>query len=78
MTTATFHHNGFSARTAVPSVARRRPSELGPLARLWDAVSKASRRREEAEIAHYIQLRGGKMTDTLERDIERRFMFSRF
>ena len=73
MATATFPPTGFG-RPVVPRSGGRRPSVL---ARLWAALSN-DRRHEEAEIATYIEGRGGKITDALERDIERRFMFGRF
>lgn len=78
MSTATLHHDRLSTRPAVPRIAQNRSSARGLLARLWNGVSKANRRREEAEISRYIQLHGGKVTDSLERDIERRFIFGRF
>ncbi|HEX8665899.1 MAG TPA: hypothetical protein VF744_17940 [Beijerinckiaceae bacterium] len=72
MATATLHHIGFSPRAAAltdrPSVLRR----------LWAALSRSGRHGEEAEIAEYIEMRGGRITDALERDIERRFMSGRF
>jgi hypothetical protein len=80
MATATLSHTGSSPRTVAPRTDR--PSAFG---RLWAALSKSrpksrskSRRREEAEIAGYIETRGGRITDALERDIERRFLFGRF
>ena len=78
MATATFSHAGFSTRTVVPRISRDRSSASGVLGRLWAALSGARRRGEEAEIADYIVMRGGRITDALERDIERRFMFGRF
>ena len=73
MATATFPRTGFSVPPVVPRIDR--PSALG---RLWAALSGSNRRGEEAEIADYITMRGGRITDALERDIERRFMFGRF
>ena len=70
MATATLHHIGLSPRIA----PRTEPSWLR---RLWAALS-GSRRSEEAEIAGYIAQRGSRITDSLERDIERRFLFGRF
>jgi hypothetical protein len=73
MATATLHHIGFSPRTAAPM---DRPSVLR---RLWAALSRSRRHGEEAEIADFIALHGGgRITDSLERDIERRFLFGRF
>jgi hypothetical protein len=48
----------------------RRPSLF---ARIWRALEESGQRRAEAQVARMIQLRGGQLTDSLERDIERVF-----
>jgi hypothetical protein len=53
---------------ALPAAGRR-----GLLGRLWDAVVTSQRLRAEREVARYIDLNGGKLTDELEREISRRF-----
>ena len=53
-----------SAKSASPA----RPS-LGR--RIWDGLTEVGRRRAEREIAAYIEMRGGRITDSLERSIER-------
>ncbi len=42
--------------------------------RLLDAVEEANMRRAEREIARYLGTTGGKITDDVERQIERRFL----
>ena len=78
MSTAALHHGGFGSRTIVPRTTRTPRSLRWSLRRIRDIVSAARRRRVEAEIASYVQLRGGRITDSLERDIERRLIFGRF
>ena len=58
-----------SQRAAAP--AQRRP---GLFARLIEGLAAARHRQAEREIARLIQLQGGKMTDSVERQIERRFL----
>lgn len=43
-------------------------------ARLYKAFHDAQTRRAEREIARFIEARGGRMTDDLERNIERHFV----
>lgn len=42
--------------------------------RLLDAIEQANMRRAEREIARYLGTTGGKITDDVEREIERRFL----
>ena len=42
--------------------------------RLFRAFQDAQMRRAEREIARFIEVRGGRLTDTLERQIERHFV----
>lgn len=46
----------------------------GFFARIVEAIAASNRRRAEREIARWLELRGGKLTDSLERQMERRFM----
>ncbi|MFL5076092.1 MAG: hypothetical protein ACJ8DS_12705 [Microvirga sp.] len=66
MATTTLHHFSPLA-TAAPA------REL--LRQLWDRLSARRRRRAERDIGRYVAQRGGKFTDSLERDVERRFLF---
>ncbi len=43
------------------------------LARVWNFIRESRQRAAEREIALFIQRRGGKMTDDLEREISRTF-----
>jgi hypothetical protein len=56
-----------TARTATPG----RPSFFK---RFFRALHEARLRQAEREIALYIQRSGGKLTDSIEREIERRFL----
>ena len=49
------------------------PRKRGFLATLFDAVWHARQRQADAEIARYLAMSGGKLTDSAEREIERRF-----
>lgn len=46
----------------------------GLFLRLLDAIEQATTRRAEREIARYLGTTGGKITDDVEREIERRFL----
>jgi hypothetical protein len=68
---------------ARPAVARRRvespaapPATRGLFARLVDAIAAANQRRAEREITRFLANHGGKLTDEVEREIERRFLAS--
>jgi hypothetical protein len=61
MATTTLHHFSPLA-TAAPA------REL--LRQLWDRLSARRRRRAERDIGRYVAQRGGKFTDSLERDVE--------
>lgn len=58
---------------ATRSAPSSRPTR-GLLRRLYDAMIKARQQEAEREIARYLQLSGGKLTDSIEREIERRFI----
>ena len=70
MPAASIQLNGFVG-SDVPSPAAGRP---GVLARILNAVQEAQTRRAEREIARYIEMSGGRLTDDLERRIERHFV----
>jgi len=42
--------------------------------RILDVIERANMRRAEREIARYLGASGGKITDELEREIERRYL----
>ena len=46
----------------------------GLFARFMAGVYEARSRQAEREIAHLIELKGGRLTDDIERQIERRFI----
>ena len=46
----------------------------GLLRRLVDAMVASRQRQAEREIARFLQANGGRLTDNLEREIERRFL----
>ena len=54
--------------------AARRPVRTGWLGRVLFAMQAARMRQAEREIARFIEVKGGRMTDDLERQIERRFV----
>ena len=63
------------AKTASTKTSRTKTSS-GPgwLARVHAAFMAARLRQAEREIARYIDATGGKLTDDVEREIERRFL----
>jgi hypothetical protein len=46
----------------------------GPFRRFLDAMMAARQRQADREIARFLQTRGGRLTDDIEREIERRFL----
>jgi hypothetical protein len=50
------------------------PAKPGLFARAIEAIHQAQTRRAEREIARFIERRGGRLTDELERRIERHFV----
>lgn len=70
MPAASIHLNGFVGSEA-SSPAAGRP---GFFSRVLNAIQESQTRRAEREIARYIEMRGGRMTDDLERRIERHFV----
>lgn len=72
MPAASVQFNGFVADTAETlSKLDEKPSFF---ARLYAKLHDAQRRRAEREVARFIEARGGRMTDDLERKIERHFV----
>ena len=65
------------ARPSEPARPVARPSEParpGWFARALHTFQEARLRQAEREVARFIEARGGRMTDALERQIERRFV----
>ena len=54
------------------TVLVRKPAKPGLFARLYAAMMAARQRQADAEIARYLGARGGKLTDSIEREIEQR------
>ena len=62
----------FPTSASAQGSLQRSPSMLR---RAFDAVMHARQRQTDQEIASYLAARGGRLTDSLEREIERRFLF---
>jgi hypothetical protein len=52
----------------------RKPAKPGIFARFYAAMIAARQRQADAEIARYLGGRGGKLTDSTEREIEARVL----
>ena len=59
---------------APEAVDAARPARKGLLARFVANLHEARSRQAEREIAHLIELKGGRLTDDIERQIERHFI----
>jgi hypothetical protein len=70
MATITFH-----PLLSAPTLRSSREPAIGVMRRFFARLAAGRRRRAERAIAGYIERRGGKFTDGMERDIERRLMF---
>lgn len=57
----------------LPGFATWSDSKPGFFTIVWRALQESQMRRAEAHVARYIDLHGGRVTDGLEREIERRF-----
>jgi hypothetical protein len=57
------------ARSNAPARNRR-----GLLRRFFDAMMESRQRQADREIGRYIRDNGGRLTDSIEREIERRFL----
>ena len=62
----------FPRSLTVPKIAPR--AKRSVFLRLLDAIEQSNMRRAEREIARYLGTTGGKITDEVEREIERRFL----
>ena len=71
MPAASTHLNHFIIAEAPARAAEARP---GLLSRLLRRFHDAQMRRAEREVARFIQNRGGRITDTIERQIETHFV----
>ena len=56
------------------TVLVRTPAKLGVFARFYAAMIAARQRQADAEIERYLGRRGGKLTDSIEREIEQRVL----
>jgi hypothetical protein len=56
------------------SVRSNAPTKRGVWRRFLDAVIASRQRQADYEIARFLGTRGGKLTDEVEREIERRFL----
>lgn len=67
-----YARTAFAPRGLVADPAPRKPGSLRALLRrLGDALENAHQRAMDREIAVYLQSRGGRLTDSAEREIER-------
>lgn len=64
----------FSFTTIKTTAARTRPMRPGFWRRIYEAMAATRLRQAEGDIARYLSDNGGKLTDEIERDIERRFL----
>ena len=66
----------FSSHALSPSetILVRKPAKPGLFARFFAAMVAARQRQADAEIARYLGGRGGRLTDSTEREIEARVL----
>jgi len=62
----------------VPPTRSIAAGRSGILRRVFDAIQKSRQRRADLEIARYIARSGGRLTDSMERELMRRVSISRF
>ena len=62
------------ALSPTESLLVRTPAKPGVFARFFAAMIAARQRQIDAEIARYLGRRGGKFTDSTEREIEQRVL----
>jgi len=74
MTSATRFGSVAPALSSSRSAALPSPARPNLFRRIIDAVAESNRRKAEREIAAFIRRNGGKLTDSLERGIERSFL----
>ena len=73
---AFFSHTFSAPDTAlVPADSKSSPPAF--LSRLMTAMMMSRQRQADREIARYLELSGGKLTDNAEREIEQRFLSHR-
>ena len=67
------------SRAAVADPAAGRPgrAKRGFFARLLDAIAASRQRQADREIARFVELNGGRLTDDLEFRIEQRLLHGR-
>lgn len=65
------HADALSKRDPAPGLFDRASAIF---ARIYKGIHDAQMRRAEREVARFIEARGGRMTDELERKIERHFV----
>ncbi len=66
--------NDFIMPRAISVAAAKPVNPVSVLARIVSAFTEARSRQAEREVARLISLRGGRMSDDLERQIERHFV----
>ena len=66
----------FSSHALSPSetILVGKPAKPGVFARFYAAMIAARQRQADAEIARWLGVRGGKLTDSTEREIEARVL----
>jgi hypothetical protein len=64
----------FSHALTDDTAATRAAGKPSLLSRFFAALMESRHRQAEREIARYIELNGGKLTDQLEFDIEQRYL----
>ena len=76
MPAASAQFNGFipTIREAFSVVEPKPASAPGLFTRMFNAIHASQTRRAERDIARFIEASGGRMTDDLERKIERHFV----
>lgn len=71
--TSTFAHPAAPLARGGAGIQPRPAARTGLIARLTDAARRSHQRRLERDIARFLQQNGARLTDSLEREIERRF-----
>ena len=81
MTYIPFATKDFTVYTSVgatPAAEVASAPRRGILTRVFDAIWQARQRQADAEIARYLAMSGGKLTDSTEREISRRLSSGNF
>lgn len=74
MSAASAQLNNFILSRTAAATTEARPQRRGFMAKLLHLVQESQMRRAEREVARFIEARGGRLTDDLERQIERHFV----